>query len=138
MTRTVYPSEVTVPAPVDLSAMGLSILCLLHCLALPVLASVMPVLGAWSEVEWVHKLFVLLAIPVTSYAAFVRGVRYRDGVFIFLVVTGLIMLVGAAFFGYFHAFEKPMTVIGGIFVAGGHFWRFVRHVELPRSSEESS
>jgi hypothetical protein len=48
----------------DASAVGLSALCLVHCLALPALALLLPVLGFWAQAEWVHVAFVLIAAPV--------------------------------------------------------------------------
>ncbi|WP_162953530.1 MerC family mercury resistance protein, partial [Pseudomonas aeruginosa] len=38
----------------DSSAIALSSLCLLHCLALPLLAAALPLLGRWEQAEWVH------------------------------------------------------------------------------------
>ncbi|WP_159088803.1 MerC family mercury resistance protein, partial [Xanthomonas fragariae] len=37
----------------DSSSIALSGLCLLHCLALPLLAAALPLFGAWSQAEWV-------------------------------------------------------------------------------------
>ena len=42
----------------DTVAIGLSGLCLAHCLALPIFASLLPIAGAWAEAAWVHWLFV--------------------------------------------------------------------------------
>lgn len=55
-------------ALLDASAVALSSLCLLHCLALPLLAAALPLFGAWAEAEWVHAVFVAIALPVTGFA----------------------------------------------------------------------
>ncbi|HBN54822.1 MAG TPA: hypothetical protein DD456_12580, partial [Stenotrophomonas sp.] len=60
----------------DASAVALSTLCLLHCLALPLLAALLPLFGAWSEAEWVHGVFVLIAAPLSGYALW-RAHRHR-------------------------------------------------------------
>ncbi len=52
----------------DSSAIALSGLCLLHCLALPLLAATLPLLGAWSRAEWVHVVFATAAVPMSGYA----------------------------------------------------------------------
>lgn len=104
----------------DGSAIGLSGLCLLHCLALPVAAGFAPLLGVWSEAEWVHMAFVALAAPL-SVSALVLA-RPRSLAAITLAATGLGLLVAALFF---HEAETLMTVAGGLTLATGHLvnWR---------------
>ncbi|MEM7054169.1 MAG: MerC domain-containing protein, partial [Pseudomonadota bacterium] len=58
----------TKTAALDFSAISLSALCLIHCLALPLLAAGLPVIGVLSQAEWFHQLLVLLALPVTVLA----------------------------------------------------------------------
>lgn len=114
---------------VDASALTVSSLCLIHCLALPVLAGVLPMAGAWAEAEWVHKVFVLLAIPISGYVVFAKGAQFRDRIFIFLVTLGLTLLTASAFIEALHDFEKLMTALGALLVAAGHLWRWRRHKE---------
>ena len=52
----------------DGSATGLSSLCLIHCLALPVMTALLPALGAWAQAEWVHVVFVAFAAPIAGLA----------------------------------------------------------------------
>lgn len=122
------PSRTPIGA-VDASALTVSSLCLIHCLAAPVLAGVLPMAGAWAEAEWVHKVFVLLAIPISGYAVFAKGVRFRDRLFIFLVTAGLALLTASAFIEALHDYETPMTAVGALLVAAGHIWRWRRHKE---------
>lgn len=104
----------------DGSAIGLSGLCLVHCLALPVAAAVSPMLGVWSEAEWVHLTFVLLAAPLSAAALVMT--RPRRPAAMALAATGLALLAGALFF---HEAETAMTVAGGLILASGHLvnWR---------------
>lgn len=115
----------------DLSAVGLSVLCLVHCLALPGLALLLPVLGVWAQAEWVHLAFILVAAPVAVLAFIdLRTWRPRSGPMIAVAGAGLtLMLVGALAFpgaGY----ERPLTVLGGLLLAGAHIanWRRRGHV----------
>lgn len=105
----------------DLSAVSLSALCLAHCLALPALSLLLPVLGLWAQAEWVHVLFVVLAAPI-AVLAFVdrRAWRPHSWPLLGLALVGLaLMLFGATgFVG--PALERLTTVLGGIFLALAH------------------
>lgn len=46
-----------------MSVIGLSALCVLHCVALPVLAALLPALSVWTEAEWVHLIWTLWWLP---------------------------------------------------------------------------
>ena len=116
-----------VPAVVDRSAVALSSLCVLHCLALPVIVSVLPLAGVWAEAEWAHKAFVIMAIPVSGYAVFIRGIHFRDRIFVVLVTLGMTLLVAAAFIENFHDYEQLLTAVGAVLVAGSHLWRWRCH-----------
>lgn len=112
--------KLTSPRLLDGSAIGLSGLCLLHCLALPVAAGFAPLLGVWSEAEWVHLAFVALAAPISAGALVLA--RPRRPAAIALAATGLGLLIAALFF---HEAETLMTVAGGLTLATGHLvnWR---------------
>lgn len=102
----------------DSFAIGLSGLCLVHCLALPLAASLLPVAGAWAEAEWVHWLFVGTAAPVSLWTL---GRRPSRGLGILgLALAGLaLMVAGAAEFPA-HGAETPLTVAGGLLLALAH------------------
>ena len=57
----------------DLVALAVSGLCLGHCLALPVLAALLPFIGVIAHQEWVHLLFLALAAPASLVALFLTG-----------------------------------------------------------------
>ena len=52
----------------DYIAIGLSLACLAHCLALPLAAAFLPLLSTQAEAAWVHWAFVALAAPVSAWA----------------------------------------------------------------------
>ena len=56
------------PISLDSAAIGVSTLCIIHCLALPLLVVALPALAVVAEVEWVHKALVLVAAPVSLFA----------------------------------------------------------------------
>lgn len=110
----------SVPHLLDGSAIGLSGLCLIHCLALPVAAALSPMLFTWSEAEWVHLAFVLLAAPLSAAALMMTQPRRPAA--IALAAAGLALMALAL---AFHRAETVMTVMGGLVLATGHLlnWR---------------
>lgn len=111
------------PRTGDLAAISLSGLCLIHCLALPVLAVTLPVLGAWVEVAWIHWGFIGLAAPI-SMVALSRGRRQGRTRRFMVAATGLgLMVAGAAGIGD----ETVMTVVGGVTLALAHALNLRRH-----------
>lgn len=113
----------------DASAITLSGLCLVHCLALPALAVALPLAGLWAEQEWVHQVFALSALPITVLAMtrpFHEGARTS---FILLAGSGLALLISAAFIEGLHDLETPLTVVGALLLATAHIRRWRRQHE---------
>lgn len=110
-------------ALLDAGAIALSGLCLLHCLALPLLAAMLPLMGVWAEAEWVHALFVAIAAPVTGFALW-RA--HRQHPLPVLAITGalagLLLLLAGAVGWPSHEAETPMTVVGSLLLASTHVW----------------
>lgn len=114
-------------AALDASAITLSALCLIHCLALPLLAAVLPIAGLFAEAEWVHKAFVATAVPITGLVV-LRGWPHQGGkAFAALAVTGLGLLAGAAFIEALHDLETALTVAGACLLAAAHAWHWSTH-----------
>ncbi|MEM7740731.1 MAG: MerC domain-containing protein [Pseudomonadota bacterium] len=113
----------------DGPAVILSGLCLLHCLALPVLASLVPAFGVLFDHEWLHRGLVLMAIPFTATALWQGGFNQRSFAFAVPALIGLSLLLVAVFVEAFHDWETPLTVLGAIILSGAHIWRWrVRHL----------
>jgi len=109
-------------ATIDGLAISLSGLCLVHCLLLPVLSAGLPILGVWAELEWLHKAFVVAALPFSLLA--LASAR-ANGVIGGLIAGGFILLAAGAFAEPLHDFETVLTVLGGGTLALGHAlgWR---------------
>jgi hypothetical protein len=110
----------------DLSAISLSALCLLHCLALPFLAAALPVAASLSEAEWLHKAFVLAALPVSGWVIFRERAARRATWFTPLALGGLALLLAAAFAEPLHDYETLLTVAGAALLAAAHVLRWRR------------
>jgi len=111
----------------DSLAVSLSGACIVHCLFLPVLISVLPVLETWVEQEWIHQLMVLLALPVTGLA--LMNIMQRRFLISGVMIVGLVFLLSAAFLPALHDYETPLTVSGALILSGGHMmrWHARRH-----------
>lgn len=110
----------------DVSAISLSALCLIHCLALPFLAAALPVAASLSEAEWLHKAFVLAALPVSGWVIFRERAARRATWFTPLALAGLALLLAAAFAEPLHDYETPLTVTGAALLACAHGLRWRR------------
>lgn len=108
----------------DSVAISLSGLCLVHCLALPVLAVALPFLGVFADAEWVHWLFVALAIPASALALLASAAP-RSWLLMIGAALGLGLLIGGAAGFPTHDLETLLTVSGGLLLATIHAlnWR---------------
>lgn len=120
------------PPLADGIAVSASLLCLAHCLAVPILAASLPALGLLlGHSVLIHALLLALALPLGVWAL-ARGRRKAGWQ---PVVTGLagFMLMGAALL-LPEASERALTVAGVSLVAVAH-WRNWR---AGRPSQETS
>ncbi len=112
----------------DVSAISLSGLCLAHCLALPVAATFMPLLAAWSDVEWAHLAFIAAAIPLSIGALLSTG-GWRSPLVTGLAIVGVCLLAAGALLASDEIAEVTMTSFGGLSLATAHVlnWRRRAH-----------
>ncbi len=111
----------------DVMAITISSLCVLHCLAVPIIAATLPIFAALEETEWLHKLLVMLSAPVTGFALMQTRKHFIDPIFLSAAVLGLGVLVISAFLERFHPQEQIMTVAGAGLLIFAHAWRWRRH-----------
>lgn len=115
----------------DNAAVALSGLCLLHCLALPVVIAVLPFLGQFGEGHF-HVQMLIAVLPV-SIIAFTSGFhRHRNrsvvawgGVGVVLLVVGGTVAHGS----YGIVADRLLTICGALILAAAHYFnnRFSRH-----------
>ena len=114
-------------SPIDSAAIGVSTLCILHCLALPILASFLPFLTHLAEAEWAHKILVIATIPLIALALF-RSQPGKDRIiFAILAFAGAATLFAGAFVHELHDWETHLTVIGALVLASAHIFRWRCH-----------
>ena len=115
-------------AVLDRFSIGFSTLCLLHCLAVPVLVSVVPVFTTFALAdERFHLALVALVVP-TSVIALCLGCRLHKSRRILICgFAGVFVLVVTAILGGQHLGEigeTVLTVLGASVVALAHWFNF--------------
>jgi hypothetical protein len=103
--------------PLDIAAWTLSAACLGHCLALPVVMSVYPLLHTAGDAEWVHWAFFALAAPISFLALAPTGasVLARS-----VAGLGLLLLAMGAAGLPSHESETALSVTGALALAAAH------------------
>lgn len=124
------------PRLADLMGLALSVSCLLHCLALPLLLLLAPALSRLIALpEGVHAAILLLALPAAAIAMKDGWRRHRRIMPAMLAATGLgLLALGLlAHEGWIaaadpEAVDRMLTSVGAIVLAAAHLvnWRW-RH-----------
>lgn len=104
--------------------MALSFLCLLHCIGLPILMSLLPWLSSGSGHEdGVHKAFASLVLPL-GLLALASGYRHhRQGWIFCWGLAGLVCVGAAAVAGeqLGESLEHSLSILGSIQVVLAHY-----------------
>lgn len=122
-------SEKSITASVlwDRLGIGVSTVCAIHCLFLPVLIALMPVATVSSVLsDWLHPIFVLLIAPTVYFAA---KRSHFDRKVTRLLLAGFVLIIAGWLIGhYWLGFwtETVLTMGGSIVLITGH-WRNYRH-----------
>jgi hypothetical protein len=114
----------------DSAAIGASLLCLIHCIGLPILFALLPAMASIGlpSSEWLHLLLLLTAIPVSALAL-VGGWRAHGRVVPMLLgALGLAGLAAGLAFDSVPGAETALTVAGSLALAMAHIgnWRRLR------------
>ncbi|WP_370338502.1 MerC domain-containing protein [Parvularcula marina] len=122
-----YPCSGHSSRLIDLGAAGLSGLCIMHCLALPILAGFLPLVGTISDNHLIHQMMALTAVPLSLFAVLLRQKTGRERAFFPLILAGLGFLLLGAFIEAVEDYERLLTVTGAVLIATGHIMRLRRH-----------
>lgn len=115
---------------IDKISIGLSALCAVHCLVLPVVAGVLPSLAATTASHGhFHVLMLVLVIPLSGIALGAGWLRHRAGIVLALGLCGMGLMVFATTMGHDllgHDGERWATLAGSFTLAAGHYRNFRR------------
>lgn len=109
----------------DAAGIGLSALCLVHCLGLPVLIAFSPALG-WMEDERVHLLLAIGALAVTLIAAGGWPSIQSKPLMYLTAGAGLALLFAGALIEMSELQERVITTIGALTLASAHVSSWLR------------
>ena len=113
----------------DTLAISFSLLCALHCLALPVALSLLPALSgvAFLNSEVFHLWMLVLVIPTSVIGLLLGCKQHRRFKLLFIGAIGVLSMVLAVSVGehYFgHEVEKIMTLIGAVIISIAHYLNY--------------
>lgn len=103
----------------DIASMGLSALCVAHCLLLPFVIAALPMFSAFAQNDWVHAALVLMAVP-TSVLAVQQSKAWLKTEVTLPMTGGLFLLASAVFVPALHDYETGLSVFGALLVAAAH------------------
>lgn len=113
----------------DRIGMVLSGVCVVHCLALPVVLSLLPVLPFGEALHaWMHPVIAVLLVPTTMLAMATARRRHGDRAVLWLLSAGLFVILVAGVLGHIvpgEWTETLITVAGSALLISGH-WRNYR------------
>ncbi len=107
-------------------AVGASVLCLIHCLVLPILIAALPALAARLDLgEGFHLGVLAFALPISAVALGEGWRRHRGLTPLAVGAFGLMLLAAGLAFEDWVAVETGVTVAGSLLLAGAHVanWR---------------
>jgi hypothetical protein len=112
----------------DRASIGLSVICVLHCFATPILLAFAPSLLALPVAdEKFHAVLIFLILPASLVALTLGCRRHGDMSVVYWGCGGLVVLLGTLVLGHDllgDAGEKIMTVFGSGLVVIGHTLNF--------------
>jgi hypothetical protein len=112
----------------DGAAVGLSALCLIHCLALPLLVAGLPFLAQFSEGH-LHAQMLVVVLPLSIIALGLGYRHHRSALIVGTGVVGMVILAVGATFAHSHwglAADRSFTIVGALVLATAHFYNSVR------------
>ena len=126
----------------DKLSITLSIACMIHCLLMPsFLILTSGVIALSIDNELIHKVFLILVIPISLYALISGFQNHNTSSYLYLGISGLWLLIFAIFFGesvFGELIEEVLTFIGSIMVAYSHYQNFQMCRNLDCSCHEKA
>lgn len=112
----------------DKLSISLSLLCAIHCLAMPLIVVALPALAALPLAdEAFHLWMVYMVLPISLFALTMGCKKHKRYRLLFVGGIGLSILAISAFAGHDllgEFWEKTLTVIGSSIIAVGHIWNY--------------
>jgi uncharacterized membrane protein len=112
----------------DGAAVGLSALCLVHCLALPLVVAGLPFLAQFAEGH-LHKQMLVVVVPLSIIALGLGFRHHRNGRIVMSGVVGMVLLAVGATLAHEQwglLADRTFTIAGALLLAAAHFYNSVQ------------
>jgi uncharacterized membrane protein len=117
-------------------AVGLSALCLIHCLALPIIVAGLPFMAQFADGH-LHAQMLWVVLPL-SIVALGLGYRHHSNLRIILAgCAGMALLTIGALVAHDHwgvAADRAFTISGALVLAAAHFYNSVQTRERRKTA----
>ena len=117
-----------ITALLDRFSIGLSALCIVHCVAIPLLISVAPLLASFAFAdESFHIALIALVVPTSAVALSLGCRKHRSWRIPTLGLLGVTILLSAAVGGgilFGEVGETSLTVLGALVIALAHLLNY--------------
>ena len=124
---TAYVTQIRPSA--DKAAISLSLLCALHCLAAPVLITLLPsAIALKLENELFHLWMLIGVVPISLFGLTLGCKEHRNFAVAGAGTIGIALMLGAVMLGHdlLGSFgERALTLIGAGLVTGSHIRNFI-------------
>jgi hypothetical protein len=112
----------------DQVGMGAAFACAIHCAALPLIATSLPLLGLeFLANTWVEISMILFSALIGTFSIAGTYTRHKKLLPITLLVFGFLLIATGHF--AWHEMEALLIPLGGFIIAAAHLmnWKMVRH-----------
>ena len=112
----------------DLTAVGLSGLCLVHCLALPLVVALLPFLAQYSDGH-LHLQMLAAVLPLSTFALALGYRRHRDRRIVVAGSIGMLLLAIGATVAHEQlglTADRAFTMTGSLTLAITHYFNATR------------
>jgi len=112
----------------DGAAVVLSALCLVHCLALPLIVIGVPFLAQFSE-SHLHLQMLVIVLPLSTIALAIGFRRHRNSRVLSAGIVGMLLLVIGATVAHTQLgliADRTFTICGSLTLATAHYFNSIR------------
>ena len=110
----------------DLLGIGASVLCMVHCMAMPLLIGILPALGlTFLEGHLAHQVLAFFVVAFALAAVLPAYLKHRRNVVLLSMIVGIGLVLIATFGSgrvFPEAYELPFITAGNLLVVVTH-WR---------------
>lgn len=115
---------------IDKIGAGLSLLCLVHCIATALLVGLMPVFALFGDF---HIWLLVPLVPVAAIAIYDAACIHKRKMIAMVILGGIVIISAACLVFHGSVYELPGMLTGSMLLVTGHYMnhRSCHHCKLP-------